>query len=108
MSDFDVALGAALFLNCAEKIGEQLLDVLIVGSVKLRILMLHLLAVAGWIERPALLPGLMERAVSAVEVAADVFALLGVVAGVLAVFPDGGERLELELGHLCVGRIGRL
>src|SRR5687767_4251019 len=70
--------------------------------------MLNLGPLIGRIERPAVLPALMERAVGAVEVAADVFALLGVIAGKLPVLPDSRERLELKLGCLAIRRIAGL
>src|SRR5438874_2447852 len=70
--------------------------------------MLLLAAAAGGIEGPAFLPGLMEGAIGAVEVAADVLPFFGVVSGVLAMLPHGGEGVELELGDLCVGGVGGL
>src|SRR5262245_43927585 len=70
--------------------------------------MLDLAAAAGGIKCPTGFPGLMEGAVGAVEVAADVFAFLGGVGGILAMLPDDGEGVELELRDLRVGRVGSL
>ena len=58
------------------------------GSLSLRVLVDGGLLAAGGVEGPAVEPAHVERALGAVEVAADAV-LLGLVAGELAVFPRG-------------------
>jgi len=105
VADLDVAGRTLSALDGGQEIGVQLLDVLGVGRVEFGLGVDDVFLLVGRIECPAVQPAHVERALGAVEVAADV-GLLGVVMGILAVFPRGGEGLELERRHLGVGRGG--
>src|SRR4051812_46897198 len=108
MNFFDVADRLLAGLDAGQEIRPQLLDVLTVGLIQLRILVDRLLVLVVRIERPAVQPALVERAFSAVEVAADRLVdvrLLGLVAAKLAVLPRNIERLELELRDLMIRRV---
>ena len=62
--------------------------------------MQHLPVSRRRIETPTIPPALMEGALRAVKITADVFTFLGVVPGELPVFPSGREVVELEGGDL--------
>src|SRR5690606_31393899 len=79
----DVAHGKSTRVNRVEEIGPVFLDVLRIGRVKLRRFAAGgFFGIAG-IERPTFAPAEMENSRGAVEIAADVFAFVGGVAGEL-------------------------
>src|SRR5262245_39771002 len=97
MPDLDVAEGTPARLDGIEEIRPEFLDVLLVRLVQFRVFVDDRLALVARIEGPAVEPALMEGAVGAVEVAADV-GLLRLVARVETMLPLHRERLELEDG----------
>src|SRR5579863_9965194 len=105
MPDLDVRHGTLVRLDTLDEVGPQLANVLVVRLIQMRVL------VDGWflgicgVERPAVEPTHVERPLRAVEIASDI-GLLGFVAGIEAMLPGGGERLELEAHHLGIGSGG--
>jgi hypothetical protein len=95
------ATGAVLPPIASEEVGPEELDVVAVRLLQLRVLVQLLLLGVGGVERPAVAPADVERALGPVEVSADLM-LLGLVVGELPVLPGAGERLELVDRDLVV------
>src|SRR6266700_3349587 len=103
MADLNVGHGTPAGPDAVEEVRPELANVLVVRLVQVRVLVDGGFLRVGRVEGPAIEPAHVEGPFRAVEITANV-GLLSFVAGVEAMLPDGGEGLELEAGHLRVGR----
>src|SRR6266545_590152 len=108
LDGFDVAHRPFAGSDGLQKISPEFLDILIVRLVQFRVFVNDRLLVVRRVKGPAFGPTLVERALGAVKITADIFALLGVVTGKLTMLPAHREMLELKYRHLMVGGVAGL
>jgi len=103
----DVAGGLFAGFDGFEEVCPKDLHVVTVGFLELRILVHFRFLGIGGVEGPSVSPAHVKDAFGAVEIAAD-GVLFGVITGVFAVFPGGGEVFELPGADLGIGSVGGL
>src|SRR5688572_22741018 len=104
----DVADGFRAGADRVEEVGPQLFDVLRIRCVEFRRFREDRFVRVRRIKRPTFLPAHVENSLGAVEIAADVLALVRIVTGKTAVLPLHVELVETEGGELVIRSVGGL